>query len=195
MDDEPCVKGAVVREMMIWYVTGYGRLEADRIFRAIPPEHARTLSRSEPAFGLLSSAWYPMSLLRPVLDAACEGRSDEGREYAREANAVVVPRMIRCVYKVLFDMAATPERYARHIQRLWRRLHTTGDRTMMIRAPGEAFSVVERWPGHHPMLCWATIYTMAYVFEAMGFKKWEVDRVACVAHGAKRCETVLTYRR
>ena len=192
---EPSVKGAVLREMLIWYITRYGRVEADRIFQSIPAEHAHVLRKSEPAFGFLASNWYSMALVRPVLDAACEGRADEGRELAREANAAVVPRMIRGVYKVLFDMAATPERYARHIPRMWRRLHTTGGRRLEIRAPGEAFSVVERWPGHHPVLCWTTIYTMAYVFEAMGYKRWEVDRVACVAHGAKRCETVLRYRR
>jgi hypothetical protein len=184
-----------MREMLIWYVTRYGRVEADRVFRAIPPDRAKILSRAEPAFGILSSNWYPMSLVRPVLDAATAGLTDEGRALVREANSVMVPRMIRGVYKVFFDMVATPDRYARHVQRLWRRLHTTGDRAMVIRKPGEAFSVVEHWPGHHPTLCWTVIYTMAYVFEAMGYKTWEVERVACVAHGGKRCETVLHYRR
>jgi len=32
------------------------------------------------------------------------------------------------------------------------------------------------------------------VFSAVGYKDWEVERVACVAHGAKRCETILRYR-
>lgn len=181
--------------MLIWYVTRYGRVEADRIYRAVPPGQARVLNRAEPAFGILASNWYPMSIVRPVLDAATAGLPEEGRSLAREANSVMVPRMIRGVYKVFFDMVATPDRYARHIARLWRRLHTTGDRTMVIRQPGEAFSVVENWPGHHPFLCWTVIYTMGFVFEAMGYKTWEVDRVACVAHGAKRCETVLHYKR
>jgi hypothetical protein len=193
--DEPCIKGAVLREMLIWYVTRFGRVEADRLFRSVPPEHARLLHRSEPAFGILSTNWYPMSLLRPVLDAAVEGLPDEGRAIAREANATVVPRMIRGVYKVLFDMAATPERYARHVPKMWHSLHTTGRRSMSIRAPGEALSVVEDWPGHHPLICWAVIYTMAYLFQAMGYKTWEVERVACVAHGAARCETILQYRK
>jgi hypothetical protein len=83
----------------------------------------------------------------------------------------------------------------RHVHRLWRRLHTTGDRQMRIVAPGEALSVVENWPGHHPFMCWSTIYTMAYVFEAMGYKHWSVERTACVSHGGQRCQTVLRYRR
>ncbi len=55
--------------------------------------------------------------------------------------------------------------------------------------------MVESWPGHHPLLCWITIYTMAYMFEVMGYKRWSVDRVACVSQGAARCETILRYRR
>ena len=101
--------------------------------------------------------------------------------------------MIRGVYRVMFQAAASPELYARHIGRLWRRLHTTGDRSMVIRAPGEALSRVDNWHAHHPMSCWVTIYTMAYVFEAMGYKSWSVDRLSCVAHGAQRCETLLRY--
>jgi hypothetical protein len=187
------VKGAVLREMIIWYVSRYGRVDADRVFRSVPPSEARLLHRSEPAFGIRTASWYPMSMIRPMLDAVSEGLPDEGRQFAREANASVVPRMVRGLYRVFFDVVATPDRYARHVPRLWRRLHTTGERTMVIRRPGEAFSVVERWPGHHPLLCWTVIYTMAFVFEAMGYKSWEVERVACVAHGADRCETRLTY--
>jgi hypothetical protein len=192
--EEPCVKGAVLRETMIWYVTRFGRVEADRIFRAIPPERARVLHRVEPAFGIRASTWYPMSLLCPMLDAVTQGTLDEGRSLAREANAAVVPRMIRGLYKVLFDAVATPTRYVRQVPHYWRRLHTTGQRSMVLRSPGEAVSVIEDWPGHHPLLCWTVIYTMAFLFEAMGYKTWEVDRVACVAHGGRRCETILHYR-
>ena len=66
---------------------------------------------------------------------------------------------------------------------------------MRRRAPGEALSVLEDWPGHHPLLCWTVIYTMAFVFEAMGYKAWEVERVACVGHGGSHCASVLRYRK
>jgi len=193
--EEPCVKGAVIREMMIWYVARCGRLEAERVFHAIPPEKARALRRAEPAFGIQANTWYPMSLLGPMLDAVMARSPDEGRELAREANAALVPRLIRGLYRFVFEMAASPERYAQMVPMLWRRLHTTGRRSMVIRSRGEAFSTIEEWPGHHPLLCWTVIYTMAFVFEAMGYRTWEVERVACVAHGGARCETVLRYSR
>jgi hypothetical protein len=181
--------------MLLWYEDHYGHEALGHLLRNVPREYALSIAPSEPAFGLLASTWYPSSFINAVLDAVCEETDDEGREIARQANSVVVPRMIHGVYRILFTLVATPERYARHVPRLWNGLHTTGKRSMAIRAPGEAFSVTEDWPGHHPMLCWVTIYTMAYVFEAMGYKQWEVDRVACVSHGKGRCETVLRFKK
>ncbi|MGH7296415.1 MAG: hypothetical protein ACRELB_15865, partial [Polyangiaceae bacterium] len=133
------------------------------------------------------------TLTHPMLDSLVARAGNEGKEMARDANREVVPRMIRGVYRVLFRAVASPELYARHVPRLWRRLHTTGDRAVVIRAPGEALSTTTRWDGHHPMLCWMTIYTMVYVFEAMGYRQWTVERLACVSHGGDRCETLLRY--
>jgi hypothetical protein len=191
--EEPKVKGALVREMLLWYGGRFGHEATARLAARVPPALAPLIDPSLPALGILASSWYPVSLTHPMLDAAMEGQHDEGRELAREANRDVVPRLIRGVYRIAFRATASPELYARHVGRLWRRLHTTGDRSMVLRAPGEAFSVVESWAGHHPFVCWMTIYTMAYVFEAMGYKRWTVDRLACVGHGAARCETVLRF--
>ena len=193
---EPQIKGAAIREFILWYDRKYGHEETARLVEGLPGPLLTVLDVSRPALGILGASWYPTSITHPMLDRVALLRGgDEGRELAREANREVVPRMIRGIYRVLFEAAATPERYAQHVPRLWRRLHTTGERSMELRGEGEAFSVVADWPGHHPVLCWMTIYTMAHVFEAMGYRHWSVDRVECVSHGGKRCETVLQYRR
>jgi hypothetical protein len=193
--EEPKVKGALVREMLLWYGARFGHEATARLAEAVPPHLASLVDASQPALGILAASWYPMALITPMLDRVLEGCHDEGRELARDANRDVVPRLIRGVYRIAFRAVASPELYARHVARLWRRLHTTGDRSMTLRAPGEALSVVENWPGHHPLVCWLTIYTMAYVFEAMGYKQWTVERLCCVGHGAARCETVLRFAR
>jgi len=36
---------------------------------------------------------------------------------------------------------------------------------------------------------------MAYVFEAMGYRHWSVERLTCVAHGGERCETLLKFKK
>jgi hypothetical protein len=53
----------------------------------------------------------------------------------------------------------------------------------------------EHWDGHHPALCWVTIFTMANLFESMRFSNVTVERIACVSEGAPRCETILRYAR
>ncbi len=191
--DEPQIKGSVIRELLLWHAKRYGHEETLRLAEHVPPHLLATIDTRQPAFGILGASWYPRSLTHPMLDRVVERAGNEGREIAQAANRDVVPKMIRGIYRMLFRTAASPELYARHVPRFWKRLHTTGARTMEIRAPGEAFSTVDDWAGHHPFLCWMTIYTMAYVFEAMGYRHWSVDRLACVEHGGPRCETRFRY--
>lgn len=192
---EPKIKGSAIREMLLWHDERYGHAETVDLTVPVPPHLLSMLDTTQPALGVLAATWYPISVTHPMLDRVMEVRGNEGRELANAVNRDVVPRMIRGVYRMIFKTVATPELYARHIHRLWRRLHTTGDRSMTIGEHAEALSVVENWPGHHPFLCWTTIYTMAYVFEAMGYPHWSVERIGCVSHGARRCETILRYKR
>jgi hypothetical protein len=193
--NEPQIKGAAVRELLLWHDGKYGHEETATLVEGLPPPLLGMLDVARPGLGILGASWYPTALTHPMLDRIAARHGHEGRELAREANRDVVPRMIHGIYRMAFRAVASPELYARHVPRLWRRLHTTGDRSMELRDGGEALSIVADWPGHHPVLCWVTIYTMAYVFEAMGYKHWTVDRLACVSHGAPRCETILRYRK
>jgi hypothetical protein len=192
---EPKTKGAAIREMLLWHDQRYGHAATVALCERVPPHLRGMLDLTQPALGILGATWYPASLTYPMLDRVLEQYGGDGRELAAAVNRDLVPKMIKGIYRMIFQTVASPELYARHVHRIWRRLHTTGDRRMLIVAPGEAFSVVENWPGHHPFLCWTTIYTMAYVFEAMGYKHWSVERTACVSHGGERCETTLRYRK
>ena len=190
---EALIKGAVIREFLLWHDVKFGHEATRDLLVDIPPELLATIDPAQPAFGILGASWYPAALTHPMLDRLVARVGDEGQHLAREANREVVPRMIRGVYRVLFRTVASPELYARHVPRLWRRLHTSGDRTMVIRAPGEALSTTTNWTGHHPTMCWMAIYTMVYVFESMGYRHSTVERLACVSHGADGCETLLRY--
>jgi len=192
---EPRIKGAAIRELLLWHDQRYGHDETVALTERIPPHLMTMLDTTRPALGVLGASWYPITLTHPMLDRVVEVRGNEGREIANAANRVIVPKMIRGIYRMIFRTAATPELYASHIQRLWRRLHTTGDRSMTLLSSSEAHSVVENWPGHHPFLCWSSIYTMAYMFEAMGYARCNAERIACVGHGAARCESILRYER
>ena len=187
------IKGAAVREFLLWYERKNGEDSLAPLVADLPPELARLLDPRGRAGGILASSWYPCTLIHRMLDRICEGRTDEGRAMARDANAEVVPRMIRGVYGVLFRAIASPRLYAANIDRMWRRLHTTGKRTLVLRGGSEGLSVVEGWTGHHPTLCWVTIYTMVYLFHAMGYERVSVERLECVSHGAARCATLMRY--
>jgi protein-disulfide isomerase-like protein with CxxC motif len=193
--NEPAVKGSLTRELLLWHDRRFGHEETVKLTEGLSPAAAAMLDTSQPALGVLSASWYPISVTYPMMDRIAARCGNEGRDYAMQANREVVPRMIRGVYRTMFDVVASPETYAKHVGRLWRRLHTTGERSMVIRAPGEAVSRIDRWGGHHTMACWLTIYTMAYVFEAMGYRHWSVERLTCVAHGGERCETLLKFKK
>ncbi len=190
---EPAIKGSVVREFLLYYDRRYGHAATAQLVEGLPPHYASQIDVTQPALGILGASWYPVSLTNPMMTRAMAGWRYEGRELANECAADAVPRLISGVYRTLFDLTASPELYAKHLPRLWRRLNTTGERSLEIREPGVALSRVWNWPAHHPLGCWMAIYTMAHVFGAMGYTRWTVERRACVGHGGKVCETVLRY--
>jgi hypothetical protein len=188
------IKGSSMRELVLWYERRLGRDATLAIVADLPPEFERLVTRTRPALGILASTWYPSAFASHMCDRVIAGLPDEGRAMAREANRDIVPMMIRGIYKALWQTLASPELYARHVDRHWHKLHTTGERSFVIRAPGEALSVVRSWDGHHPLLCWMMIYTMVSLFEAMRLTEVTADRIRCVAHGADECATILRWK-
>ena len=187
------LKGAAIREFLLWYERKHGARALADLVVGLEAPLAGLVRTDAPALGILASAWYPSALVHRILDRVCENRSDEGRGMARDANAEVVPRMIRGVYAMLFRAVGSPTLYALNVDRQWHRLHSTGRREVRVTSKAECFSTVSDWTGHHPMLCWVTIYTMVYVFHAMGYGHVVPERVECVSHGGTRCATVLRY--
>jgi hypothetical protein len=194
MASDARIKGSVMRELALWYERNNGPYATAALASRLPADLASLVDPKRPALGLLASTWYPCALAHTLCDRAMEGATDEGRALAREANRDIVPRMIRGIYKVLYQSVASPELYAKHVGRQWHKLHTTGERTFVIRAEGQALSTIRSWDGHHPLLCWMMIYTMASLFEAMRFTDVTVDRLSCVGHGASECSTVLRWK-
>jgi hypothetical protein len=187
------VKGAVIREFLLWYEARH-RLDRARVLERVDADERHWLNVDEPALGILVSEFYPSSVLFPILDVVCEPWSESERTgLAREANAIVVAKLSRGIYAALFRTVATPARYAKYIQRVWNVLHTTGRRQLVIEREGFVRSTTRDWPGHHPFLCEVTMETMRAVFEAMGCADVSVERMSCVSQGAGACTAVLSY--
>ena len=112
---------------------------------------------------------------------------------AQRASARVVARVHQGIYRFIFRNVATPERYAKHIQRLWNMLHSTGTRRIVLASDHSADSFVEDWAGHHPLLCTVTVHTMVGIFQVMGLNTVRATQLECVARGGARCHTRLQW--
>lgn len=191
---EPLVKGSVIREFALWYEAQHGRSYIETFLGLLAPRHHELVWRDRPALGIVSTEWYPSAVVHALLDAVAHSRSDSSmRLLIRDANQVTVAKLSRGLYQLLFKMVASPPLYAKHVQKAWRTLHSSGTRKIVL-SPGVADSTIEAWAGHHRWLCLVTMETMRCVFEAMGCTQVELERTECVHDGHARCRALLHYR-
>jgi len=96
------------------------------------------------------------------LDAA------ERDRMARGLAKAVMDGTLRGVYGILFNMMATPERYARHAPRLWSKYYDEGKVEVTLPTPSSMIGKVTDWRGHHPFLCAVVRFARVAALEAMG---------------------------
>lgn len=192
---EPMIKGGAILEVLAWWEDTRGLEELRSLAHRLPPDFGKLVDPDQPVRGLLSSSWYPSRFVWALLDDLAARRGEaEVRRLLKEATRWAVRRGTKGVYGFLLERLGTPDLYAMAVPRLWRQLHTTGERRMKVLAPGEAESAVARWPGHHPQLCTLTIELMCAVFERMGLRDVTWERTSCVAEGGAECVTRLRWR-
>ncbi len=187
-------KGAVIREFVAWYQHAYGDEQLRKLGDSVPQEYRALFDPDEAFVTFLASSWYPTAILHLAFDAlAVHHNEGELRRMFRDSTRWVVKRSVSTVYRFLLAKVVTPELYAQAVPRMWKQLHTTGERRMRILEDGVAESIVTDWPGHHPLLCTLTIETMCAIFETMGCKDVGWSRKSCVAEGAAECRTIVTW--
>ncbi len=192
--DDALIKGGPIRELLLWYEGRYGREYVPAVIARLSPAHALSVSEDKLTLGLVPSVWYPAPIVHAILDALAERHTtEELYEIVCESNDFVVRRMSKGLYQFLFRMVGSPELYAKHIQRAWNMLHSTGRREIVL-SDGVAESTIDDWAGHHPWLCEVASETMRAVFEAMGCRDVRLERVACVSKGDPKCKSLLHYR-
>ncbi len=193
--NEPHIKGAAFGEFIGWYAEHHDLTPIRRAIAAVPMDRRAGLEPDEPRLGVVVSAWYPSTMVHLVLDQIVLVHGETGSQaIAHDGVQVVVSRMFRGLYSVLFGLVATPARYARHIQRAWLQLHDTGTRVVTLEGPNSALSVTRDWRGHHPLMCDITLETMQAVFQKMGCEDVEVSRLQCVRTGASDCRARVRWR-
>jgi hypothetical protein len=192
---QPRIKGSAIRELVRWYARTHGMAGIETAVRAMPQDLAKDLDLSDEALGILSSGWYDVRIVHALLDAlVLPFPPAERRALLASGAREAVRASASGVYRFVIAQIVTPGFYARNIQRLWRMLHESGHREILIEREGHARSRTWDWPGHHPLMCDVTIETMCAVFELTGREDVVAIRRSCVSDGARECVVDVRWR-
>jgi hypothetical protein len=189
------IKGAAFREFVGFCEQRLGRDSVQRAVDRLDPSVRAPFDREREAFGIVASTWYPAEVVHALLDELIRGRSAEERAaLARDGSRQTLEATLRGIYRTLFAVLATPERYARHAGKLWSAYYESGALEVTATTAHGASSRIVGWRAHHPFLCELNAASPAIIYEAMGCAGAQSSRVACVDHGDPCCAFETTWR-
>lgn len=144
---------------------------------------------------MLASNWYPASAIHALLEAMTEGMLRPTRErFAVEAAEAVMHRTLHGVYRTLFRVIATPERYAKLAPMVWSHYYRSGEVVVDNPEPGVAVSWIRGWSAHHPVLCDMNRTASAVIYEVMDGTNVTCTRETCIDEGSPNCRFVTRWR-
>lgn len=184
-----CIKGAAIREFVIYCRATLGAEVLAAHVRAMPRAFAQELEIEDEALGVLSSEWYRAELVHALLDEISRDKSEDAlRKLAAGASSAIMRATLRGLYRVLFQWMATPERYARYAPKLWASYYDSGETTVELLPGGMgANSTVRNWRSHHPLICELNRGAGVEIYAAMGCVQPQVERARCISRGDPEC--------
>ncbi len=195
--DKGNVKGITIRGLLDWSRDALGEAATHRIREQLHvalPSIVHAYNPSLPHLGLAASAWYPAEVLHTLCDLASDGLSpSQRRATALSAGRALMATELRGIYKALFRLMASPERYAQHAQRLWRTHFDNGDFAVEATGAKEHRTKITGWRSHHVMVCESLEGSEPVIYETMGCRNVKRTPLACVADGAPACEWVIRW--
>lgn len=188
------IKGAAFREFLNFYAVRNGESALREAADRMTPEWRALVDPERSVLGIIASEWYPAPLVHSLLDALTASLSREQKaELADAAARAIMSRMLRGVYKTLFQLMATPARYQRFGPKLWDAYYDSGEFRIDMPDEKTAVCMVTKWNGHHPFICDLNCAAAVPVYEMMGCASVRVIRTECVALGSARCEFVTNW--
>lgn len=183
------MKGAAVRELVVWYAREFDANMLRAVIRALPVDFDADLNADVEGFGLLANRWYDVRVVHLLLDAILANHPRDKRdEFLRRMMRKTLESSARGVYAFAMRQIVTPAFYARHIGRLWHMLNDTGERSIELLPEHHALSRTWSWAGHHPHLCRLNQHTMAAILEMAGSKEVSFVKQRCIAEdGGREC--------
>ena len=190
----PSMRGSTFREFVRWYEHTHGRDRALSMYDRLPYHLCVGLNREVEGFGLLPSAWYPMELVHRLLEMATEGLAPRERiAMVREGARQAVTTTLHGIYQAIYRAVATPELHARYTARVWGLYYNTGVVQGVMVGPNRSERTIQRWTGHHVLLCETTAEALGVMHEMMGLKRVTVARTMCVDRGNPECRFAISW--
>lgn len=183
------------REFLAWYERRHGSAPVVAAVAEVERRHRVGLVPEGPYFGVLASRWYRAEAVHDLLDRLTADRSEaELARMADDAASAIMGHMLRGVYRTLFSLIATPERYARHAGKLWSTQYDTGSIVIEVTGTTEHRITFVDWASHHPFICRMNMAAARPIFEAMQCQDIHVQRLGCISTGAAACENLVRWR-
>jgi hypothetical protein len=166
------VKGISIGELAKGIREELGADELRRMVAELPPEWRAGLDPERERLGILIGSWYPIEILNALYDQLVAGRSPaERHRLAQQVGKEYVARLLRGIYRFIFDVLATPARYVANAQRIWDQGCDTGKLELALVEAGRVESRLFDWPGHHPFGCAVSFHIGVEIYRAMGCKR------------------------
>jgi hypothetical protein len=182
------IKGSAIRELVLWYERAHDATLLRAVARAMPPELGADLDADAPGLGVLANRWYDARVVHLLLDATVARTPPHARDaLLREGLREGVRHASRGIYAFVLAQIASPELYARNIQRFWSLLQDSGERRIDMVGMNGALSITRAWKAHHPLACRVNQHTMAAILELMGCRDVRFDLESCVSEGGTEC--------
>ncbi len=182
------IKGTSIRAGLLWFSDAYGDPLLARVFDLASPELRSLLRASDPAFGIMASAWYETALMGELLDLLERVASPEDpREFSSRLAAAVARDNVNGVYRALFRLIASPPLLEANAQRVWGTYVDEGTMTVRIMAPGSFEGRVRGWSHHHVTVCRMLQPFVEHLLRGIGYSACVVERTQCVDDGDGQC--------
>jgi hypothetical protein len=191
---DDAIKGAALREFLGWYAGARSEEELRAVINGLPAQARACFDPALPALGVLASTWYPMEAIHALLDRMTAGMTRGEREaFAVEGASVVMRNTLTGLYKALFRVIATPDRYPRMASKVWSQYYRSGEFRVENLAPGSARSSIRDWSSHHPVLCDMNGAAAQVIYETMGCQGVGVTRIECAGAGGAACSFMVRW--
>jgi len=192
----PQIKGAALLEALNWLEREHGRARVEAALARLSSASRARIDATRRSFGILASDWYPAENTHIVLGFLTEGLSSAEREQtARRLAKAIMEGTLHGVYGMLFNLMATPERYARHVSRLWSKFYDCGRVVAVLPTPSSMVATVSEWTSHDPFLCLTVQFARVAALEAMGCRNVRSELRCKDDVGGDACTTRITWEK